>query len=149
MFRHLQRNLFKAVDASKKAKVDMKRGAFVKVNEATGDFELAPTLADVAGIVVRDVVVDIDVAMGLPVSEYSDTQDTIKVGEFAGVETVQKGERYATDQYANTLVDADVVAGKNLDVANGVLVKSAVATSIVSLGWIQDNGHKLLGYKFV
>lgn len=149
MIRHLQRNLSKAVDASKKAKVDMKRGAFVKVNEATGDVELAVALANVNGIAVRDVVVDTDVAMGIPVSDYSDTQDIVKAGEFVGVETIQVGERYATTEYLDTLVDADVVADKYLDVANGKLIASATATKIISLGWVQDNEHKLLGYKFV
>jgi hypothetical protein len=149
MIRHLQRNLSKAVDASKKAKVDMKRGAFVKVNEATGDVELAVALANVNGIAVRDVVVDTDVAMGIPVSDYSDTQDIVKAGEFVGVETIQVGERYATTEYLDTLVDADVVADKYLAVANGKLIASATATKIISLGWVQDNEHKLLGYKFV
>jgi hypothetical protein len=149
MFRHLQRNLFKAVDAGKKASVQMKRGAFVKVDELAGTVGLATALADVNGIAVRDVVVDTDVAMGLPVSDYSDTQDVIAVGEYLGVEQIQVGERNATTEYDVTLTDVQAQAGAYLTVANGKLATSGTATKIVSLGWITDNGHKLLGFKFV
>lgn len=141
------------VDATKKAKVEMKRGTFVKANEETGELEIATETADVTGVVVRDVVVDDDVAQGLPVSEWADSQDIIKVGEFCGHRVIQKGEIFATDQYGDTvaLPEADAKAGKVLDVANGKLVKAVASSSskIVSLGFMQIAGHKMLGFKLV
>lgn len=140
------------VDATKKAKVEMKRGAFVKANELTGELELATATADVTGVVIRDVIVDDDVAQGLPVSDWSTTQDTIKKGELCGHRVIHKGEVFATDQYGDTsaLPEGDAKAGKQLDVANGKLVKLAGASSnIVSLGFVQIAGHKMLAFKLV
>lgn len=140
------------VDATKKAKVELKRGAFVKANELTGELELATTTADVTGVVVRDVIVDDDVAQGLPVSDWAVTQDTIKQGEFCGHRVLHKGEVFATDQYGDVsaLPEVDAVAGKRLDVVNGKLVKLAGASSdIVSLGFVQIAGHKMLAFKLV
>lgn len=141
------------VDATKKAKVEMKRGTFVKANEATGELELATATGDVTGIAVRDVVVDDDVAQGFPVSDWSDSQDVIKAGDFCGHRVVQKGEIFATDQYGNStaLPEAEAVAGKTLDVVNGKLVKAVESTTskIVSLGFKQIAGHKMLAFKLV
>lgn len=141
------------VDASKKAKVEFKRGAFIKANDATGELELATATADVTGVAVRDVVVDDDVANGIPISDWADTQDIIKVGEFCGHRVLLVGERYATDQFGDTgvLPEVDAAAGKVLDVANGKLVKAVASSTskIVSLGFINVAGHKMLGYKLV
>jgi len=141
------------VDAQKRAKVQMKRGTFVKANELTGELELATATADITGVLVRDVVVDDDVAQGFPVSEWEDSQDIVKAGELCGHRAIQKGERYATDQYGDStaLPEADAVAGKVLDVVNGKLVKAVASSTsnIVSLGFIQVAGHKMLGFKLV
>jgi len=87
--------------------------------------------------------------MGVPVSNYATTQDLIKAGEFAGVETIQKGERYATEIFASALVDADVVEGSLLTVVNGELAKGTTGSAFYSLGWVYDAGHKLLGFRLV
>lgn len=141
------------VDATKKAKVQFKRGAFVKANEGTGELELATATADVTGVAVRDVVVDDDVAQGLPISDWSDSQDVVKAGEVCGHRALQKGEVYATDQYgdATALPEANAVAGSVLDVDNGKLVKAVASSTskIVSLGFMQVAGHKMLGFKLV
>lgn len=138
------------VDAQKKAKVNMKRGAFVKVSEKTGTLELAATLADVNGILTRDFKVTQESAMGFAVSDYDESQDTVLAGEYAGVINILNGGRFATTEYDSGLIDADVEADKYLTVTNGKLAKSDEATSIVSLGWINDaNMHKLLGFKIV
>ncbi|OSA92834.1 UNVERIFIED_ORG: hypothetical protein B2H93_13485 [Clostridium botulinum] len=152
MYRHLQNQINKPVNAQLTIKEDMKRGTFVKTAFDTTDkvskIEKATTIAEVEGILVRDVVVDVDVAMGLPISDYSETQDLVKAKEYAGVEPIYKGERLATDQYG-TLTDTEAQEGKYLTVTAGKLEKSADATTIVSLGWIMDAGHKLLGFKFI
>lgn len=151
MFRFLQNHALKNVDAQKTANVDMKRGTFVKINEKTQKVEVAPTLADVYGVAVRDVKVTDEVAQGLPVSEYDLEQDVIVKDEYLGVMVINKGERCITTEFDSALVDADVEAGKYLTVVNGKLAKpaDATATHIVSLGFLSDAGHKVLGYKFV
>lgn len=150
MLRVLQSIEGKNLDSTKKAKVDIKRGAFIKSSEKDGNISLAATLADVNGLATRDFVVTQESAMGMAVSDYDETQDVIKAGEFAGVMIILAGERYATTEYDETLVDLDVEADKYLTVVNGKLAKSVEATSIVSLGWIMDAGlHKLLGFKIL
>lgn len=139
------------VDAEKKAAVVLKRGMFVKGDEALGTIKVAADLSEVEGIVVRDVVVTDDVANGLPVSEYDATQDVIAVGAFAGIRGIYSKEQFATDQIKAGVADADVAAGKYLAVENGVLIASPsnAKTILVSLGYIDDAGHKLLAYKVV
>lgn len=148
MIRFLQNLTNINVDAQCKAKVDMKRGTFIKVNEKTKELEVATALADVTGVLVRDTKLDMDVAMGLNPSEYTDSQDKVLASEYAGHRAIIKGERVATDQFG-TLTDVEAEAGQYLTVTAGKLEPSATATSIVSLGWIVDAGNKLLGYKFV
>ena len=147
MIRFLQNLENVNVDATKKASAETKRGMFVTVNELNGTFAPATNLDTANGIVVRDTVVDEDVAQGFPISEYQDTQDIIKANEFAGVRVVFKGEQFATDQYDNSLNDDQAKAGKYLTVSNGKLATSPSATGLVSLGWYTDAGHKLLAYK--
>lgn len=137
------------VDATKKAGAECKRGAFVTVDHATGKFSLATDLASVTGVVVRDTVVDSDVAQGISVTEYSDSQDVIAKDTLAGVRIQFKGEQFATDQFDSALTEDQKMAGKYLTVTNGKLATSSTATSIISLGVIDDAGHKLLGYTLV
>lgn len=151
MYRRLQVNAGKVFNAQNTVKVDMNRGTFVKeeydaVNKIT-KLVMATADSDYLGILTRDVVVDVDVAVGLPVSDYSITQDTIKAGEYAGVETIQRGERYATALFDSALIDADVVEGSLLTISNGKLTKTATTGAFVSLGWKYDAGHKLLGFR--
>jgi hypothetical protein len=143
------------VDATKKASATMKRGSFVNKNEANKTFGLASAVTEVY-IVDRDCVVTKGVAMGEPYSDYDSEQDTINSGEFAGLIALQKGVRKATSEYNSAFVDSDVTAGKYLTVGitgstQGQLIASPsnAATSIKSLGWVMDNGHKLLGFEIV
>lgn len=143
------------VDATKKASGTMKRGSFVTKDEATKTFGLATAVTEVY-LVDRDTIVTKGIAMGEPYSEYDEDQDTIKATEFAGLIALQKGVRKATSEYNSAFVDADVTAGKYLTVGitgetQGKLIASPsnAATSIKSLGWITDNGHKLLGFEIV
>lgn len=143
------------VDATKKASVAMKRGSFVTKDEATKTFGLATATTEVY-LVDRDTVVTKGLAMGEPYSEYDVDQDTIAKDEFAGLIALQKGVRKATSEYNPDLADADVTAGKYLTVGitgetQGKLIASTdnAATSYKSLGWVTDNGHKLLGFEIV
>lgn len=151
MYRRLQVNAGKVFNAQNTVKVDMNRGTFVKesydsTNKIT-QLVKATSDSDCLGILTRDVVVDMDVAIGMPVSDYSVTQDLIKAGEYAGVETIQKGERYATQSFDNALADADVVEGSPLTIIAGQLAKGTTGSIFYSLGWKYDNGHKLLGFR--
>lgn len=152
------RNLLKIenvpVDAGNKAKVELKRGMFVKVDEAKGEINIATDLTEAIGIVVRDVVVTDSVAQGLPISDYDVEQDTIKVKEFAGVRGLYNGEAWMTDQFKADCATPNgdkVQAGKYLTVENGLLKESEsnAKTELVSLGLMDDNGHKVLGFKVV
>jgi hypothetical protein len=151
MYRRLQVNAGKVFNAQNTVKVDMSRGTFVKeeydaVNKIT-KLVKATSGSDYLGILTRDVVVDLDVAIGLPVSDYSDSQDIVKAGEYAGVETIQRGERYATESYDSALLDADVVEGSPLTIVNGQLAKGTTGSAFYSIGWVNDAGHKLLGFR--
>lgn len=147
MLRVLQSIEGKNVDAEKKAKVQIKRGTFIKVNEATGQFEPAANLTEVNGIVNKDFTITQESAIGLAVSDYDVAQDTIQAGEFGLVVTLLPNEMYATTEYGD-LTDVQAAAGNYLTVENGKLVASEEATALLSLGWIMDVGlHKLLGFK--
>lgn len=138
------------VDAQKKAAANLKRGTFVKVNEKAGTLVAATAIADVNGILTRDFNVTQETAMGFAVSEYDDSQDLVKSGEYAGVINLLVGGRFATSEYDAALTDALAEADKYLTVTNGKLATSSTATAIVSLGWIMDaDMHKLLGFKIV
>ncbi|MGL4450672.1 MAG: hypothetical protein ACRCX8_18945 [Sarcina sp.] len=145
MIRMLQNLNGVNVDAQNKAKVEMKRGAFVKVNVATKEIEKAATLAELDGVLVRDFNVTVETSMGAPVSEYDNSQDVVKAGELAGVRGLFAGERIAVSEY--TLSEAEAAVGKFLTVTDGKAVASADATKLVSLGFVNDAGHKLIGIK--
>ena len=149
MIRFLQNLDNVNVDATKKAKVDTKRGMFVTVDDLNGTFEPATDLASADGLVLRDTIVDENVAQGFPISEYSETQNLIKKDTLAGVRVWLKGERFSTDQYNKEMTADQTKVGKYLTVANGILVTSADPTEIVSLGIMSDAGNTVLGYKFV
>lgn len=138
------------INSMKTVKVDMKRGSFVTVN-ATGELALAPTIADVQGILVRGTVPDMDTAMGFPVNMYGDTQDLVKAGQRAGNRGLFNGEIIGTTEYVSSLVDGDVTAGKYLTVTNGKLdkVTGDTKTFIVSEGWEKQDGHKLLSFRIL
>lgn len=143
MIKFLQNRVGMNVPTENTAKVEMKRGAFVKVDENAKQLDLAANDAEVYGVVVRDTLVTDDVALGCPVSEWDAEQDTIKAGALAGVRVLVAGERYATDQHNVE----DTTAGKYLKVQDGVLVASESAAKFVSLGFVTVAGHKMLGFR--
>jgi len=143
------------VDATKKASVAIVRGTFVAKNESAKTFGLATDVTEMY-LVDRGTVVTKGIAMDEPYSEYDTEQDTIIIGAIAGLITLQKGVRKATSEYDSALVDADVTAGKYLTVSitgdtQGKLIASPTnaKTNIKSLGWVTDNGHKLLGFEII
>lgn len=154
MLRDLQSFIVNA-DASKKAKVAIKRGTFVNKLEATGEFDL-PTVADEVYVVDRDYKVTKALAQGEVVSDYDDDQELILKGEFASLIKLQAGVRKATSEYSGA--DVDLAVGKYLtisvttDATQGKLIPSPAnaKTNIKSLGYIIDAGsHKLLGFEVV
>lgn len=152
MYRGLQTNVGKAVNAQNTVKVEMKRGTFVNevydVSAKKTEIIKAVADANVMGLLTRDVNADdIMVALGYDVSYYDAIQDTVKVGEYAGIETIQKGERYATTEFDSGLSDTDAQEGKPLTVTNGILGKGTEGSAFISLGWKDDCGHKLLGFR--
>lgn len=153
MIKHLKNNFGKLIDAEHKlGETTLKRGTFVKkVYDSSNKYTKimkASTFTEANGVLVRDVVVDMDVAMGLPVSDFSDTQDICKLGEYVGVEPLQNQEEYATTEYDITLADGDVVEGTALMVTDGKLAKVTDGSSdLISLGWYQLGDHKLLAFR--
>lgn len=147
MIRFLQNLSHVNVDSQNKAKVELKRGEFVKINVATQEIEKAANLGEADGILIRGFNVTDETAIGtFPVSEYDNSQDVVLAGAYAGVRSIFAGERFATDQY--TLSDAEAEAGKFLKVQNGKLIASADATKLQSIGFVIDAGqHKLIGYR--
>lgn len=156
MIKHLKNNFGKTIDAEHRlGETTLKRGTFVKkvydTSKKYTKIMKATSFAEAEGVLVRDVVVDVDVAMGLPVSDFSDTQDICKDGEYVGVEPVVIGEEYATTEYDSTLVDADVLEGNLLLVVDGKITKSSegVTGNLRSLGWYTIGEHKMLAFRVV
>ena len=96
MLRNLQTNGSTFANGQNKAKVQMVRGAFATVNEATKELELATGIKG-AKIVDRGTKLTRDVAEGMPVSVYDTDQDTILVGEKAYINELEG--RWATTEY--------------------------------------------------
>jgi len=138
------------VNGQCKASAQIVRGSFVQISEVAKTFAVTSSLTD-AFIVDKDMTITKATSIGEPYSDYDTEQDTIVVGEYAGLISLQKGVRKATSEY--TVSDAEAVADLYLTVVGGKLVTSgtlgATPTNIKSLGFITDNGHKLLGFRIV
>jgi hypothetical protein len=149
MLRDLQSSVIN-VNGQCKASAQMVRGTFVQINEVAKTFAITSSVTD-AFVVDKDMTITKASAMGEPYSDYDTEQETILVNEFAGLIPLQKGVRKATSEY--TVSDAEAVADLYLTIVAGKLVTSgtlgATPTSIKSLGFITDNGHKLLGFRIV
>ena len=148
MLRHLQSYVGKNIDSMCTAEVAMKRGMVVTKDHATKQVSLATGTKKVYFVdrgLVNDPLLDF---MGT-LSEYEDVLENIKVGEFVNLEPVQTGERYATDAFDG--IDADFAPGTYLTVVAGKFKKAAVdeETQFESIGFVDDNGHKLLGVEIV
>jgi hypothetical protein len=156
MLRNLQGQIGKNVDATKKSGItaSIKRGTFVQKAEATKTFVL-PTAVTELYIVDRDTVSTTGIAMGEPYSEYDVAQDAVANGEFAGLVTFERGERWATSEYDTTMTAPQTAVGSYLtvgiavDAKQGKLVTSATATPFKSCGLINDNGNILLSFEVV
>ena len=138
------------VNGQCKASAQMVRGSFVQINEVTKTFAVTSSITD-AFIVDKDMTVTKASAMGEEYSDYDVDQDTILVGQFAGLVSLQKGVRKATSEY--TLAVGEGLADTYLTITNGKLVPSGALgvtpTNIKSLGLITDNFHTLLGFRIV
>lgn len=145
MIRDLQ-SFIVNVDAQNTVATEMKRGTFVTKDVSTKKLSLATGVEGVF-IVDRDNIVTYKVASGLHSSDYDTEQETIAQDTFAVAIPLMNGIRKATSEY--TGADVDLAVGKSLTIADGKLVKSETPTCIKSLGFIDDNGHKLLGFEII
>jgi len=145
MLRNLQTNGNSSANGMNSAKVDMVRGSFVKIDEATKTFDLATGIAGVK-IVDRGTKLTKDLAMGYPISVYDTDQDTILTGERGYMNELEG--RWATTQYDST-VNATLTVGSYLTVSAGKLVASPsnAVTIIKFIGMIPDCGHTLAGFE--
>lgn len=150
MIKNLQTILGVNVDAQYQAGEELKRGDFVKVDG--GKLKKATSVSEVVGVVVRDVKVTKDVAMGYPVSDWDAEQDTILKDEYCGLRVLQKGERFATDCLASADIDGEAnkgAVGEYLIVENGKLKGTATQdadTGLKSLGKMNVAGHAMFGF---
>lgn len=150
MIKNLQTILGVNVDAQYQAGEELKRGDFVKVDG--GKLKKATSVSEVVGVVVRDVKVTKDVAMGYPVSDWDAEQDTILKDEYCGLRVLQKGERFATDCLASVDIDGEAnkgAVGEYLIVENGKLKGTATQdtdTGLKSLGKMNVAGHAMFGF---
>lgn len=150
MIKNLQTILGVNVDAQYQAGEELKRGDFVKVDG--GKLKRATSVSEVVGVVVRDVKVTKDVAMGYPVSDWDAEQDTILKDEYCGLRVLQKGERFATDCLASADIDGEAnkgAVGEYLIVENGKLKGTATQdtdTGLKSLGKMNIAGHAMFGF---
>lgn len=150
MIKNLQTILGVNVDAQYQAGEELKRGDFVKVDG--GKLKRATSVSEVVGVVVRDVKVTKDVAMGYPVSDWDAEQDTILKDEYCGLRVLQKGERFATDCLASADIDGEAnkgAVGEYLIVENGKLKGTATQdtdTGLKSLGKMSVAGHAMFGF---
>ena len=150
MIKNLQTILGVNVDAQYQAGEELKRGDFVKVDG--GKLKRATSVSEVVGVVVRDVKVTKDVAMGYPVSDWDAEQDTILKDEYCGLRVLQKGERFATDCLASADIDGEAnkgAVGEYLIVENGKLKGTATQdtdTGRKSLGKMNVAGHAMFGF---
>lgn len=150
MIKNLQTIVGINVDAQYQAGEELKRGDFVKVEG--GKLMKAASTDEMVGVVVRDVKVTKDVALGYPVSDWSDEQDVIAKDEYCGLRVLHKGERFATDCLAQSEIDGEVnqgAVGEYLIVENGKLKGTSsqgTATGLVSLGKMNIAGHPMFGF---
>lgn len=150
MIKNLQTILGVNVDAQYQAGEELKRGDFVKVDG--GKLKRATSVSEVVGVVVRDVKVTKDVAMGYPVSDWDAEQDTILKDEYCGLRVLQKGERFATDCLASADIDGEAnkgAVGEYLIIENGKLKGTATQdtdTGLKSLGKMNVAGHAMFGF---
>ena len=153
MIRNLMNNTSVAIPAQYTMGEDTKRGTFVKLvynsTAKVSEIKKADTFAEADGILVRDVVVTDDVAMGLPISDYDIEQDLIKKGEYAGIRPVVAGEFFITTEYDSAITATTGVEGTLLKVEDGILKVGTTGDKIVSLGIMNDAGHTVLGYRII
>lgn len=150
MIKNLQTILGVNVDAQYQAGEELKRGDFVKISD--GKLMKAVSADEMVGVVVRDVKVTKDVAMGHPVSDWDLEQDVILKDEFCGLRVLHKGERFATDCLATSDLDGGTnkgAAGEYLMVENGKIKGTATQdtdTGLKSLGKMNVAGHSMFGF---
>lgn len=116
-------------------------GMAVVKNETNKTFEFvsAETATDLFFVDKERIPTGVNAARG-DMSDYDEDFVTLKEDEFGKLVAYYVGERFATDQYVETGLVADVRVAVGTD---GKLVKATVASKYVFKGFYDDNGHKL------
>lgn len=116
-------------------------GMAVVKNETNKTFEFvsAETATDLFFVDKERIPTGVNAARG-DMSDYDEDFVTLKENEFGKLVAYYVGERFATDQYVETGLVADVRVAVGTD---GKLVKATVASKYVFKGFYDDNGHKL------
>jgi len=145
MLRNLQTNENSASNGQNTSTVDMVRGTFVTLDEATKTFSPATGIAGVK-MIDRGTKNTISVSQGFAISPYDTDQDTILAGE-RGYAVDLEG-RWATTQYDST-VNASLAVGSYLTISAGKLIASPsnAVTIIKFIGLVPDCGHTLAGFE--
>lgn len=147
MLREKQNKNGKNVDIQYKTAVAMKRGTVVKKDYVNKTIVKANELDGEIFIVDRDILPD-DGIMTRTLSDYEDILENIPANEFAQLKYYDKGERFMISEYTGD--DSTLKQGTYLAVDNGKAKAVESGKSIwISLGIIDDNGHKLLGIEVI
>lgn len=142
MLRELQVIKDKPAIASYKAgETTISTGMAVVKNETDKTFEFASaeTAADLYFVDKERIPTGVNAARG-DISDYDADFTTLKENDFGKLISYLPGERFATDQYIESGLVADVRVSVGTD---GKLIKSTIASKYVFKGFYDDNGHKL------
>lgn len=142
MLRELQVIKDKPAIASYKAgETTISTGMAVVKNETDKTFEFASTetAADLYFVDKERIPTGINAARG-DISDYDADFTTLNENDFGKLISYLPGERFATDQY----IESGLVANVRVSVGtDGKLIKSTIASKYVFKGFYDDNGHKL------
>lgn len=147
MLRYAQ-GIEKNINGMYKAKEDMKRGMLVIPSHKDKNFSKATSeTGEGCFFVDRGLIANAQLDTFGVLSDYEEVLEVIKAGEIAELHAPMVGERYMIDTFKGT--DTDFEADKYLSVQDGEMVKSSNPTRFKSYGFVNDNGHKLLGVEIV
>lgn len=149
MLREFKAGIGKVVHADYKAKVAMKTGMAVVIDEATKEAKF-PTAATADGLYFVDkerVATGYNTARG-DMSDYDDNFVTVAAGEFVKLKSFREDAVLGVDSKGATAPTAGKVVMAGTD---GKLVDATadVASRYLYLGDVTDNGHELMKIKIL
>lgn len=150
MLRDFMINGAKAPDAMHKAKIAMKTGmAVIEEDSATDKFANVTSTESVSDIYFVDkerIPTGINSARS-DMSDYDDNFVDIAANEFVTMNKYAPGEKFGTDQFAQSDFTAETAIDTRVAFKNGEAIKSTIASPYQFKGLYKDNGHTLIQIK--